>query len=305
MGIVSFLITILGLCVFEIVSSVDNAIINAEVLSGMQQKAKKWFLSWGIILAVFVMRGLLPWIVIYIANPSLGFIGALVAGFSPSIHSTPGLEASFEVLLMLGGTFLILLFLHWLFLETKEFGLKGERFFQQQGMWFYALASIFITVLVGLNLDHPVRAFGVVLGSTIFFITHGFKQFAEQQEIKLDKQSGKSDLSKLLYLEAIDASFSIDGVFGAFAFTFSVPLIFLGNGIGAIILRKLTISNIEKVKKYKYLKNGAMYSIFALGIVMVLEGLKIEVPSLISPAITFFVIGYFYLRSKKELNIKI
>jgi uncharacterized protein len=301
MEIILFLMTILGLCVFEIVSSVDNAIINAEVLSGMQQKAKKWFLSWGIFLAVFVMRGLLPWIVIYIANPSLGFIGALTAGFSAGFHATPSLEASFEVLLILGGTFLILLFLHWLFLETKEFGLRGERFFQQQGAWFYALASVLITVLVGLNLDHPIRAFGVVLGSTIFFITHGFKQFAEQQEIKLGKQSGRSDISKLLYLEAIDASFSIDGVFGAFAFTFSVPLIFLGNGIGAIILRKLTISNIDKIKKYKYLKNGAMYSIFAVGIIMVLEGLRINVPSLISPVITLFVIGYFYLRSKSEI----
>ncbi len=303
MSIFFLILTVLGLCAFEIVSSIDNAIINAEVLSTMQEKAKKWFLTWGIFFAVFLMRGVLPWAVVYLANPSLGVIGSLTSTFTSDRETIKGLEESFEVLLILGGTFLVFLFLHWLFIEPKYFGLKGERFFQRQGVWFYALSSILICILVWLSLgDHPFRAFGVVLGSTIFFITHGFKQYAEQEEVRLKEQKGKSDISKLLYLEAIDASFSIDGVFGAFAFTFSVPLIFLGNGIGAIVLRRLTISNIERVKRYKYLKNGAMYSILALGIIMLLEGFGNNIPAGISPVVTFFVIGYFYLKSKSELD---
>jgi len=80
-----------------------------------------------------------------------------------------------------------------------------------------------------------------------------------------------SDWSKILYLEVIDATFSIDGVVGAFAFTLSVPLILIGNGIGAFVVRELTISNIDRVKRYIYLKNGAMYSIFVLGTIMVLD----------------------------------
>lgn len=80
-----------------------------------------------------------------------------------------------------------------------------------------------------------------------------------------------SDISKILYLEVIDATFSIDGVLGAFAFTLSVPLILIGNGIGAYVVRSLTMHNIETVKKYMYLKNGAMYSIGVLGTVMILN----------------------------------
>ena len=72
-------------------------------------------------------------------------------------------------------------------------------------------------------------------------------------------QKGRSDWSKILYLEAIDTTFSIDGVLGVFAFTLSIPLILIGNGVGAIVLRQLTVSNIDRIKKYAYLKNGAMY----------------------------------------------
>ena len=108
-----------------------------------------------------------------------------------------------------------------------------------------------------------------------------------------------SDLSKIFYLEVIDATFSIDGVLGAFAFTFSIPLILLGNGIGAFIVRELTISNIERVKKYKYLKNGAMYSIFSLGCIMLLDSFGFHIPTWFSPVLTFAVIGFFLYKSIK------
>ena len=77
-------------------------------------------------------------------------------------------------------------------------------------------------------------------------------------------KSGLSDWAKILYLEVIDATFSIDGVLGAFAFTLSIPLILIGNGIGALVVRQLTVGNIDRVKRYRFLKNGAMYSILIL-----------------------------------------
>src|SRR5204863_9793438 len=113
---------------------------------------------------------------------------------------------------------------------------------------------------------NPLMAFGAVLGSTAFFITHGFKQNAESQEKQL-MTKGMADMSKIFYLEVIDATFSIDGVLGAFAFTLSVPLILIGSGIGAIVVRQLTVAHIERVKKYIFLKNGAMYSILCLGVI--------------------------------------
>ncbi|MEK6947495.1 MAG: DUF475 domain-containing protein, partial [Nanoarchaeota archaeon] len=211
---------------------------------------------------------------------------------------------SAPILLAGGGTFLVFLFFHWLFLETKNYGLRGEKFFHKQGVWFFAVVSIILAVIVWLAVKiNPVMAFGAVIGSTAFFITHGFKENAEKAEQQMLDGSGKmSDLSKIFYLEVIDATFSIDGILGAFAFTFILPIILIGNGIGAIVVRQLTISNIERVKKYKYLKNGAMYSILALGMIMLLDSFGLHIPQWISPVMTFAIIGYFFWKSYKDAN---
>ncbi len=92
-------------------------------------------------------------------------------------------------------------------------------------------------------------------------------------------------------------TFSIDGVLGAFAFTLSVPLIVAGNGLGAVIVRQLTAGNVERIKRYRYLKNGAMYSILFLGAFMVSDGFGARIPQWISPLVTFAVVGFFFARS--------
>jgi hypothetical protein len=202
-----------------------------------------------------------------------------------------------------GGVFLIFLFFHWLFIEPKNFGLKGEKYFQSKGVWFFAVVSILLTVIVWYALkQNPLMAFGAVVGSTAFFITHGFKQNAEQAEKQLfDKNL--SDVSKIMFLEVIDTTFSIDGVLGAFAFTLSVPLIMIGNGLGAFVVREFTMGNIERIKKYVYIKNGAMYSVLFLGTIMLLDSFGFHIPSYVSPLATFGTVGYFYFKSKKELSL--
>ncbi len=303
MTIWTILLTVAGLCLFEIITSIDNAIINAEVLSTMGQKARRWFLLWGILLAVFLVRGLLPLLIVWAANPALGFWGSLTATFSNDPRVIAAVEQSSPVLLIGGGVFLIFLFFHWLFLEPKNYGLVGERFFQRQGAWFFAVASVLLSSIVWLALkENPFMAFGAVLGSSSFFIIHGFRQYAEEQETKL-LSGGVSDIAKVAYLEILDATFSIDGVIGAFAFTFSVPLILLGNGLGAIVLRKLTVSNMERIKKYKFLKNGAMYSILFLGIIMITDSFGFHIPPWVSPLITFATVGYFFFKSKQTIQI--
>ena len=297
MSIFSLLLTVLGLIVFEIVSSVDNAVINAEVLSGMGARARRWFLTWGLLSAVFLVRGLLPWAIVWGAVPHLGPIGALFATFSSDPTVIEAVEAAAPILLSGGGIFLIFLFFYWLFLEEKHFGLPYERFIFTQGIWFYAVVSILLAVITYLSIGvNPMMAFGAVIGSTAFFITHGFKQQAEIAEKRMLKDH-LSDFSKILYLQVIDATFSIDGVLGAFAFTLSVPLILVGNGIGALVVRQLTIGNIERVKKYVYLKNGAMYSILFLGLIMLTDAFGVHVPQWLSPVATFLCIGYFFWKS--------
>lgn len=306
MEIAFIILTILGLSLFEIITSIDNAIINAEVLSNMSKKARRWFLLWGFLFAVFVVRGLLPFLIVFIANPSLGPIGVLTAAFSNDPHVIEAIEKSSPLLLLGGGVFLIFLFFSWLFLEPKNFGLRAEKFFHAQGAWFFAIVSVLLTIIVWFALQRDsMLGFAAILGSTAFFIIHGFRNFAEQQEKKL-LGGGMSDVSKIAYLEVLDSTFSIDGVIGAFAFTFSIPLILLGNGLGALVLRKLTLSNIDRIKKYKYLKNGAMYSILFLGTIMILDSFGFHIPHWLSPVITFGTVGYFFHKSRLDLkNIQI
>ncbi len=298
------ILSILGLCIFEIVSSLDNAVVNADVLSTMSVKWRKWFLVWGIFFGVFLVRGTLPWIIVWAANPSLGPWGALVSSFSNDPQVVESLKQSAPFLLMGGGLFLVFLFFHWLFLEPKNFGLPFERFVSRQGAWFYAIVSVILTVVVWLSSkEHPMMPFAASIGASAFFITHGFKEHAARVEVEMKENKDMSDVSKLIYLEVLDATFSIDGVVGAFAFTMSVPIILLGNGLGAIVVRELTIKGVDRIRNYPYLKNGAMYSILFLGIVMVWEGFGHHVPHWVAPIVTVGVIAFFFFKSQKTIKI--
>jgi hypothetical protein len=228
---IEILITILALLTFETICGIDNAVINANILKTIGKKQRKFFFTWGIFIAVFVVRGLLPFLIVWLA-------------------------------------------------------------------W----ASIFTTAIVYFSIKvDPILAFAATIGISLFFITDGFKQNAEKTEKKLIKKKvNLSDWSKVLYLEVLDASFSIDGVIGAFAFTTAVPLILIGNGLGAIIVRNLTIKGMDKIVSYTYLKNGAMYSIGFLGILMMFEAFGLEVPFFLAPAIIFTMLGIFFCMSRKR-----
>jgi len=271
-------ITIFGLILFEVISSVDNAIVNAHVLKTLPEKYRKFFLTWGLLLAVFVIRGGLPFVLVGVAH-------------------------SRDVLLIGGGMYLVLVFLGWLFLEEKKYAFFVEHFIHRQSVWFYAITSILFTGIISISLQiDPILALGASIGSMAFFITDGFRHNAEAKERELEKSTSMSAVSKLLYLEVLDASFSIDGVVGAFAFTISVPLILLGNGIGAFLVREITIRGINIVSKFAYLKNGAMYSIGMLGGLMVLESFGKDYPFWLAPLNTALLLAVFLYLSYREVE---
>ncbi|OGZ19835.1 MAG: hypothetical protein A2494_02825 [Candidatus Lloydbacteria bacterium RIFOXYC12_FULL_46_25] len=305
MDIFTAILIIMGLVVFESINSIDNAVINAEVLTGVGTKARKWFLTWGMFFAVVVVRGLLPFLIVWATVPQLGIWDTITATFSSDPVVIDAIEHSAPMLLLGAGVFLLFLFLHWLFLEPKVFGLRTEKFFFANGVWFFAIASIILTTIVWQTMiSDPLLAFGATIGSSAFFILNGFKQNAEKAEIEL-RSAKRSDVSKIIYLEMIDMAFSVDGVLGAFAFTLSIPLILIGNGIGAFVVRWMTISNIENIKKYVFLKHGAMYSIFFLGLIMIAHGFGIHIPEYVSPLITFFIIGIFFIKSRRQISLTI
>jgi uncharacterized protein len=305
MGIYEIIVIVFGLVLFEVISSVDNAVVNADVLSTMSEKARRWFLFYGIIIAVFVVRGLLPLLIVYFTNTSLGFYGALTATFSSDPMVREAIEASKPILLGGGGLYLVFLFLHWLFTEKKDYAFFIEKHIHQNlYFWFYAVASIVLLAFVWATIRiNPMIALGAVIGSSAFFITSGFKNNAEEKEKELKSGGRMSDVAKILYLELIDTTFSIDGVLGAFAFTLSVPLIIVGNGIGAFVVRYVTVKGVNTIKKYRYLKNGAMYSIASLGVIMMAESLSVHIRSYIPPLITFIVVGVFFWLSVREIRM--
>jgi len=298
-------IIVLGLGLFEIISSIDNAVVNADVLLTMSERARKWFLFYGILIAVFVVRGLLPLLIVWASSPGAGFMGALTATFSADSGVRDIIERQKPILLAGGGLYLIYLFFYWLFVEPKEYASIFERHIHSKlSFWFYAVASVILLGVVWSTIRvNPLIAFGAVVGSTAFFITNGFKHNAEQAEKEV-AHSRMSDISKILYLELLDATFSIDGVLGAFAFTISVPLILLGNGLGAYIVRYVTIHGAKTVRKYRFLKNGAMYSIGSLGFIMLAEAMAVHIPVWTPTAITFVVVGLFFWLSVRELKEK-
>ncbi len=300
--------TALGLTAFEIISSIDNAVVNASVLATIKdRRARLAFLIFGGIVAVLVVRGLLPFIIFAAANAGMGISGVLHAVWSSDPAVTHAVESSAPLLLMGGGVFLVLLFLHWLFVEEKHyFGFALEKHMQTfGGVWFYTIASFgLVGLIVSISgVMEASRAVQVILaaaiGSSAFFLTDGFKMNAERAEERLIGENGTSasDWAKVLFLIVIDATFSIDGVVGAFAFTMNVLLILLGNGIGALVVLYLTLRNVERIQSYVFLKTGAMYSIGALGGIMVAEAFGAHLPAWGSPLITFAAIGYFFWKS--------
>ncbi|MBI4359402.1 MAG: DUF475 domain-containing protein [Candidatus Nealsonbacteria bacterium] len=300
----SFLIVILGLVVFETVNSIDNAIVNAHVLKTMSLRWRKIFLVWGIFTAVFIVRGIFPMIIVWLSAPEIGLSGVFQMFFSSDPHVADLLEARKGLILIAAGVFLLLLYLHWLFLEEKTPFFVPDRLISADfGIWFFAFAALLLVGLLYIARGTPLLMLSAAIGNALFFILYGFREQAQKQEQKLlTGDTHLSDFSKLMYLEVLDTSFSLDGVVGAFAFTTSLPLILIGNGLGALVVRELTIKGIDRVAQYRFLKNGAMTSIGFLGIFMIVESLGLNLPDYLPTLVTFFLVGVAFWRSRILLN---
>jgi hypothetical protein len=295
------IVTIVGLLVLEIVQSVDNAIVNAHMLKTMSERARKWFLLWGILTAVFLVRGVLPLLIVWITAPGVTLWEATKATFGSDPLAARAMEESAYILLVGGGMFLLLLYFHWLFLEKKEPYFVPDRLVKpKHGIWFFAIAALLLVGVLWMTRDRPLAMLAAATGNAVFFILYGFRQMAEQQEHELER--GGSDLAKLMFLEVLDLSFSIDGIFGAFAFTTNVGLILIGNGVGAIVVRELTIKGIDRVNKYRWLKNGAMTSIGFLGTFMILESLGLHLPEWLPTVSTLVIVGTAFWSSHRHLK---
>ena len=293
-----------GLVVFEVVNSVDNAIVNASVLKTMSVLWRRRFLIVGILTSVFIVRFLLPFAIVWLSVPTITAADIFLAFIGQSDVAARAIDLQKPLILMFGGVFLLYLYFHWLFLEKKE-PLYLERFLKEKhGVWFFAFAAILLVVIMYFARSNAMMMLAAAIGSATFFILYGLKETAEANERNMVVgTAGLSDFSKFVYLEVLDATFSFDGVIGAFAFTINLLLILVGVGIGAIVVRELTIKGIEEIAKYRYLKNGALTSIGFLGLFMLIESFTIPLPSYLPIVVTFLLIGFAFYKSR-QLIIK-
>src|SRR3989339_713832 len=172
MSFSEIILIVLGLTVFEFISSIDNAVVNADVLSTMSKRARHWFLFYGIIIAVFLVRGFMPLLIIYFSSPGLNLVQSFWSTFSSDQSVIKIIEKQTPILLAGGGMYLVYLFFYWLFLETY--------IHHRLSFWFYAVASVILLTVVWVTIKiNPFIALGAVVGSTAFFITNGFKKNAE------------------------------------------------------------------------------------------------------------------------------
>lgn len=312
------LFTTMVLGVMEVSLSFDNAVVNAKILENMTEKWQKIFLTWGILIAVFGMRLVFPILIVSITS-GLGFSGVIdMALHNPDLYSAE-LNKSSVAINTFGGMFLLLVFFSFIFEEKEIYWLgKFETLLAKVGqlksaeilfglivlMFVYKLApeaDRLTAVIAGLA---GIVTFGLVGGLADVMESLGASEETAEATVDAVKKGG---FMTFLYLEVLDASFSFDGVIGAFAITKDVVIIMLGLGIGAMFVRSLTVFLVRKgtLNEYCYLEHGAHYAIGALAAIM-LYSLAHHVHEIVTGgvgiALILLSLGSSILENKKQSN---
>ncbi len=284
--------TALVLGILEVSLSFDNAVVNAMKLEKMSDKWRHRFLTWGIIIAVFGMRFLFPIFVVSMFAHLKMFDVAAIA-LSDSDKYTYYLHQTHAPIVVFGGMFLMMLVLNYFFDHKKEI-----HWIKPVEKWLAHFdrikgIEILISLLLLLLTENfiPPEAKNTVLISGIsgiitYLAIDGFTHYLERREqIRLQNCSvlGCGGLISFIYLELIDASFSLDGVLGAFALSKDIIIITIGLTIGAMFVRSLTIMLVEKktLKQFLYLEHGAHWAIGSLACLMLVSAVK-EVPEIVT-----------------------
>jgi hypothetical protein len=276
--------------------SLDNAVVNASILRNMTTKWRKLFLTLGMAIAVFGMRVVFPLLIVAIAG-KVGPIEAIrIAVDHPKQYEQIITNAHVSIS-GFGGAFLLLVGLHYFFDPDKEVHwFKPVESLLSTMSKIPVLPYVFTAVIIGslgLLLSHERNTFllASLFGALAYFVV----KFAGDKLQVPDSAQGnaaKAGLGAFLYLELLDASFSFDGVIGAFALSNNIFIIALGLGIGAMFVRSMTIYLVDKdtLGEFRYLEHGAFWAITVLGIIMVTSPL-INVPEAITGLVGAVLIG--------------
>jgi hypothetical protein len=272
--------------VLEVSLSFDNAVVNASVLKHWNEFWRKLFLTVGILVAVFGMRLLFPLVIVAVAT-GLGLVDVWhMAIENPNEYSRHLTEHHAEVAAF-GGAFLALVFLNFLFDEEKELHWLGwiEEKMGQYGTGGLAVLITLLGVLASMSLMPPERKLAVLLAGVVGVLVYIGVQWLsglleeKEEDPSVGAMISQGSIGGFLYLEVLDASFSFDGVIGAFAITNDVVIIMLGLAIGAMFVRSMTVFLVYKgtLQQFVYLEHGAHYAIGILALIMFL-GVHYHIP---------------------------
>ena len=301
-GWAAFLLAVL-LSILEVTLSFDNAVVNAKVLAKMTPLWQKRFLTWGILVAVFGTRLILPAIIVGLAA-WISPLAAAVLAINDPVAYAHLLEGASYAISAFGGVFLLMVSLRYFFDTSKHVHWIAwiERHLVRWGRVEAIELAIALAVLLGLSYFSGNQAQVLAAGCI------GLLTFVVMQGITstLDVKAGTvvaGGATLFIYLNILDSAFSLDGVVGAFAITTQISIIFVGLGIGAYFVRSITVYLVRKktLDALVYLEHGAHWAILGLGLSM-LAGIVVHVPEVLTGLIGLVFVTLAYISSRRAIK---
>ncbi|HEY6963812.1 MAG TPA: DUF475 domain-containing protein [Erythrobacter sp.] len=304
-GVLEILWICAVLAVLEVSLSFDNAAVNASVLKDMDPVWQQRFLTWGIAIAVFGMRIVFPLVIVMVAA-SLGPVEALKLALNEPAKYQAIVSDAHVGLMGFGGAFLGMVGLKYFFDSDKE--VNWIDVIERPLAKVANIESLTIgVVLAGTwavsSVLPPEEAHTFLIAAIAGLLTYLAVEIVNHLLEPPTPSTGdvaKAGFGAFLYLEVLDASFSFDGVIGAFALTNNLIVIAIGLGIGAMFVRSMTIFLVHKgtMSEYRYLEHGAFYAILALAVIMYLNTFA-HISEVITGLIGAVLIGLAFWSSVK------
>lgn len=308
-GGVAGVITVSFLIVLETSLSFDNAVVNAGILAHWDPRWRRRFLTWGMVVAVFGMRLIFPLLIVAVAG-GVGPVKALDLAVNEPVRYGQMLAAAHHQIAAFGGAFLLMVFFNFFVAEHKKdhwFAL-AEKPLTRLGRLeaVEATLTLLVILLCSYVIDEPARrgefVGAGVWGVIVFVASHGLTALLGDAD-SADKHSKivRQGWAGFCYLEVLDASFSFDGVVGAFALTSNLIIITLGLGAGAMFVRDFTLFLVARgtLTHYRYLEHGAFWAVGALAVVM-LAGVEFHIPEAVTGLIGGLLIGAALASSRRR-----
>jgi hypothetical protein len=280
-GTLSTTFIVAVLAILEVSLSFDNAVVNATVLREMTPVWRRRFITWGIAIAVFGMRIVFPLIIVAIIARIDPISALVMAGTRPDLYSRV-LSSAHVSVSAFGGAFLAMVGLkhffnhekdvHWIAIIERPLCRLGRIEAVELGL----VMLLIYLISSWLNGHEQVEFLVAGLFGLVSYITVDGISAVLDVESAVTGAVARSGAASFLYLEVLDASFSFDGVIGAFALSNNLFIIAIGLGVGAMFVRSLTIMLVEKqtLASYRYLEHGAFYAIIALALMMFLNTVR-------------------------------